>query len=191
MKEANDNSMTAGTVWGVIAEALRSEIAGGARPPGDRLPTEGQLAARFGVNRHTVRRALAALVALMACGQLLVATGLVPLRAELYAYARPAGEALGAVIRADPAPVWFSSVVGDHNIMLYTGEPIREVPLERADRIPPPAWIITTPEAVPALRRRLADLPEMPAAEAIGRRGQPFWLMRLPAGESASAVVEP
>lgn len=137
------------------------------------------------------RPALAALVAIMACGQLLVATGMVPLRAELYAYARPAGEALGAAIRADPAPVWFSSVVGDHNIMLYTGEPIRELPLERADRIPPPAWIITTPEAVPALRRRLADLPEMPAAEAIGRRGQPFWLMRLPAGESASAVDEP
>ena len=50
------------TVWAGIAEALRSEIAGGARRPGDRLPTEAALSARFGVNRHTVRRALAALV---------------------------------------------------------------------------------------------------------------------------------
>ncbi|MEM7640896.1 MAG: phosphonate metabolism transcriptional regulator PhnF [Pseudomonadota bacterium] len=54
--------MTPGSVWSTIAAALRGEIAGGARSPGDRLPTEAQLAARFGVNRHTVRRALAALV---------------------------------------------------------------------------------------------------------------------------------
>lgn len=48
-------------IWSAIAAALRAEIAEGARPPGDRLPTEAQLSARFGVNRHTVRRALAAL----------------------------------------------------------------------------------------------------------------------------------
>ena len=50
------------TIWAEIARALRGEIAGGARRPGDRLPTEAALSARFGVNRHTVRRALAALV---------------------------------------------------------------------------------------------------------------------------------
>lgn len=49
------------TLWSTIADALRDEIAGGARAPGDRLPTEARLAARFDVNRHTVRRALAAL----------------------------------------------------------------------------------------------------------------------------------
>ena len=48
-------------LWAAIAAALRAEIAEGARPEGDRLPTEAALAARFGVNRHTVRRALAAL----------------------------------------------------------------------------------------------------------------------------------
>ncbi len=58
MESASDESMT---VWAGIAGALRSEIAGGARVPGDRLPTEAALAGRFGVNRHTVRRALAAL----------------------------------------------------------------------------------------------------------------------------------
>ena len=49
------------TLWAGIAEALRREITEGARMPGDRLPTEAALARRFGVNRHTVRRALAAL----------------------------------------------------------------------------------------------------------------------------------
>lgn len=41
-----------------IAQALRSDIAQGAYSSGSKLPTEAELAARFGVNRHTVRHAL-------------------------------------------------------------------------------------------------------------------------------------
>lgn len=41
-----------------IARALRSDMAEGAYPSGRKLPTEAELAARFGVNRHTVRHAL-------------------------------------------------------------------------------------------------------------------------------------
>ncbi|MFC3614438.1 phosphonate metabolism transcriptional regulator PhnF [Lutimaribacter marinistellae] len=48
-------------VWTSIAQHLTADIAEGRHATGDRLPTEAQLAARFGVNRHTVRRALAAL----------------------------------------------------------------------------------------------------------------------------------
>lgn len=48
-------------LWQAIARTLTAEIAGGHYAPGDKLPTEAQLAARFCVNRHTVRRALAAL----------------------------------------------------------------------------------------------------------------------------------
>lgn len=44
-------------LWQQIARTLTDEVRSAA--PGDRLPTEAQLAARFGVNRHTVRRALA------------------------------------------------------------------------------------------------------------------------------------
>ncbi|MCC5971973.1 MAG: phosphonate metabolism transcriptional regulator PhnF [Pararhodobacter sp.] len=47
-------------LWRQITDTLRDEIAGGLAP-GTRLPTEAQLARRFAVNRHTVRRALAAL----------------------------------------------------------------------------------------------------------------------------------
>ena len=50
------------SVWRQIADALRAELASGALKPGDRLPTEPELAARFGVHRHTLRQAVAALV---------------------------------------------------------------------------------------------------------------------------------
>jgi len=49
-------------LWSTIAGTLRSEIAAGHYRPGDKLPTEAELSARFGVNRHTVRHALASLV---------------------------------------------------------------------------------------------------------------------------------
>ncbi len=48
-------------LWTAIRTTLSDEIARGHYQPGDRLPTEAQLSDRFGVNRHTVRRALSAL----------------------------------------------------------------------------------------------------------------------------------
>ncbi|TNC71326.1 phosphonate metabolism transcriptional regulator PhnF [Rubellimicrobium roseum] len=46
---------------GAVAEALRGDLAAGRFRPGDRLPSESDLATRFGVHRHTVREALARL----------------------------------------------------------------------------------------------------------------------------------
>jgi GntR family phosphonate transport system transcriptional regulator len=46
-------------LWTSIRDSLAEDIARGHYGPGDRLPTEAQLAGRFGVNRHTIRRALA------------------------------------------------------------------------------------------------------------------------------------
>jgi GntR family transcriptional regulator, phosphonate transport system regulatory protein len=48
-------------LWSAIAATLTTEVSSGHYRPGDKLPTEAALAARFGVNRHTVRHALAAL----------------------------------------------------------------------------------------------------------------------------------
>ena len=45
-------------LWRQIAGCLEQEVTGGVLSPGARLPTEAQLSARFGVNRHTIRRAL-------------------------------------------------------------------------------------------------------------------------------------
>ena len=48
------------TLWRHIYDTLSREI-GDRYAPGAKLPTEAELARRFAVNRHTVRRALAAL----------------------------------------------------------------------------------------------------------------------------------
>lgn len=53
--------MATKALWSSIADTLSGEIGAGHYRPGDKLPTEAALAARFGVNRHTVRHALAAL----------------------------------------------------------------------------------------------------------------------------------
>ncbi|MDA0785397.1 MAG: phosphonate metabolism transcriptional regulator PhnF [Proteobacteria bacterium] len=48
-------------LWHQIASRIEEDIAARLFPPGGRLPTENKLAQRFEVNRHTVRRAVAAL----------------------------------------------------------------------------------------------------------------------------------
>ena len=48
-------------LWRQIAETLKRGIASGEHPAGQQLPTEHQMAEAFGVNRHTVRRAVSAL----------------------------------------------------------------------------------------------------------------------------------
>ena len=79
------------TLWTAISATLRDDIAGGVYVPGARLPTEAELSARFGVNRHTVRRALADLSAL----------GLVQSRrgAGVFVMARPTDYRLGRRVR--------------------------------------------------------------------------------------------
>lgn len=78
-------------LWTAIADRLKAEIADALYRPGDKLPTEAELAARFGVNRHTVRHALAALAE----------SGLVHARrgAGVFVAARPTDYALGRRVR--------------------------------------------------------------------------------------------
>ncbi|CAM3054446.1 phosphonate metabolism transcriptional regulator PhnF [Paracoccus nototheniae] len=78
-------------LWQDIAATLRSEIAGGHYPPGTRLPSEAQLSARFGVNRHTVRHALSDLIG----------TGLLRPRrgAGVFVTGQPTDYALGPRVR--------------------------------------------------------------------------------------------
>jgi len=47
--------------WRQIVDGLEADIASGRLKPGDQLATEARLAERFGVNRHTVRRAIGVL----------------------------------------------------------------------------------------------------------------------------------
>lgn len=79
------------TIWKSIADTLSAEIASGQYRPGDRLPTEADLATRFGVNRHTVRQALAHLAE---CGTVRSRRG-----AGVFVTARPMDYALGRRVR--------------------------------------------------------------------------------------------
>jgi GntR family transcriptional regulator len=49
-------------LYGKVEEVLGSEIGRGDLKPGDRLPSEDELLARFGVSRITVRRAIQNLI---------------------------------------------------------------------------------------------------------------------------------
>ncbi len=62
MDDRADISRGRTPIWKSIAATLRTDIADGRYAPGDKLPTEAQLAGRFGVNRHTVRHAISHLV---------------------------------------------------------------------------------------------------------------------------------
>lgn len=48
-------------IWKQIHDTLAADIASGALAPGDRLPAEPELGLRFGVNRLTIRQAIASL----------------------------------------------------------------------------------------------------------------------------------
>lgn len=78
-------------LWSSIADTLRAEIAEGLYRPGDKLPTEAELSARFRVNRHTVRHALRALAQ---DGTLHSRRG-----AGVFVTARPTDYALGRRVR--------------------------------------------------------------------------------------------
>lgn len=78
-------------LWTAISDSLTADLAMGRYRPGDKLPTEAELSARFGVNRHTVRRAL----------QALAEQGLVHARrgAGVFVAAMPTDYALGRRVR--------------------------------------------------------------------------------------------
>jgi GntR family phosphonate transport system transcriptional regulator len=58
MHGSGDSAMTGVTLWRQIADELERAILRGEHAPGARMPGEIEIAQRFGVNRHTVRRAL-------------------------------------------------------------------------------------------------------------------------------------
>jgi len=83
--------MARSSIWASIAATLTQEIETGHYSAGDKLPTEAALAQRFGVNRHTVRHALAALAE---AGVLHARRGL-----GVFVAVQPAAYALGRRVR--------------------------------------------------------------------------------------------
>ena len=88
-----------------LAQQLRQAIAGGGYRPGDRLPTEPELAARHAVSRITARQAVMQLPTLRFLGKKEVTLGIRPSGVRLAAEGLPATvtmcEALGEDLFAD------------------------------------------------------------------------------------------
>jgi GntR family transcriptional regulator, phosphonate transport system regulatory protein len=61
LKVSSDRTLRGVTLWRRIADDIEQEIVAGVYTAGERLPGEMEIAQRFDVNRHTVRRALAEL----------------------------------------------------------------------------------------------------------------------------------
>jgi GntR family phosphonate transport system transcriptional regulator len=61
LRASSDRALKGVTLWRQIADDVEQEIVAGAYAAGERLPGEVEIAQRFDVNRHTVRRALAEL----------------------------------------------------------------------------------------------------------------------------------
>jgi len=59
--DADEFSIAGVSLWRRIADEIEHSIARGVFKQGGKLPGEIEIAARFGVNRHTVRRAISAL----------------------------------------------------------------------------------------------------------------------------------
>ena len=133
------------------------------------------------IGRRWMRRALTATCAVMAAAQIGIVSGAIPFRPDLYGYAPRAGQELASAIGDSPSPVFLVAPFGDHNILFYAGRPVTHLQTDERDRVPTPAWVITTPEALAAADGRLFDDAGPPRAEVAGRRDVRFVL--LPRGD--------
>ncbi|HEY3799495.1 MAG TPA: glycosyltransferase family 39 protein [Caulobacteraceae bacterium] len=80
---------------------------------------------------------------------------------------RRAGEAIAAAVRADPAPLYCASHVGNHpdtNQLFYVGLPMRCLPPETLEAIRGPAWLEDSHGEIDAL---LAARPDLVATRRI------------------------
>lgn len=118
-------------LWRQIQERLEADIASGSLRPGSRCPSEHILAEIYGVNRHTVRRAIAALAekglvsvrqgrGTFICKEVtdVPVSGRSRLRVDVNGQSRaPAGRVLAAAEGAAPAAV-------AHALGLAEGDPV-------------------------------------------------------------------
>lgn len=136
-------------IWKTIANTLTAEIAEGHYKPTEKLPTEADLSTRFGVNRHTVRRALAEMQA----------QGLVHAR-----------RGAGVFVAADPTPYPIGKRTRFHQNLADAGRTGDKIPLNYETRYP---------DAPEAAALHLAPEDQVHVFEGITRSdGTPITLFR-------------
>jgi GntR family transcriptional regulator, phosphonate transport system regulatory protein len=165
-----EKTLTKSSLWAAIAATVKSEIKAGHYRPGDKLPTEAALATRFGVNRHTVRHALA----------VLAEEGMVHARrgAGVFVTARPTDYPLGRRVRF-------------HQNVLAAGQtPLRRITrieTRPADADEARALKLRSGEAVHVVEGvSLADDQPIAAFRSVFPAGR---LPRLPAALAADASI--
>jgi GntR family transcriptional regulator, phosphonate transport system regulatory protein len=153
MHAASEDGLQGVTLWRRIADEIEQAIVAGTYATGDRLPGEIEIADRFDVNRHTVRRALADLAqrglvraergsgTFVAPGRLTYPVGV---RTRFSEIVGTAGREVGGRLIADtvePA----SRTIAEH-LGLAIGEPVVRLEILRsADRVPiclTTSWLI-------------------------------------------------
>src|SRR3984957_14276579 len=144
MHAAIDDGLQGVTLWLRIADEIEQAIVAGTYATGDRLPGELEIAGRFHVNRHTVRRALADLAqrglvraergsgTFVAPGRLTYPVGL---RTRFSEIVGTAGREVGGRLIADTVEP--ASRVGAERPGPPRGEPVVRLEILRSsDRVP-------------------------------------------------------
>jgi GntR family phosphonate transport system transcriptional regulator len=144
MQAVSEEGLQGVTLWRRIADEIEQAIVAGTYVTGDRLPGELEIAGRFDVNRHTVRRALADLAqrglvraergsgTFVAPGRLTYPVGL---RTRFSEIVGTAGREVGGRL-VDDAVEPASRAVAER-LGLALGEPVVRLEILRsADRVP-------------------------------------------------------
>jgi GntR family phosphonate transport system transcriptional regulator len=144
MHAVSDEGLQGVTLWRRIADEIEQAIVAGTYATGDRLPGELEIAGRFDVNRHTVRRAIADLAqrglvraergsgTFVAPGRLTYPVGL---RTRFSEIVGTAGREVGGRL-VDEAVEPASRTVAER-LGLALGEPVVRLDILRsADRVP-------------------------------------------------------
>lgn len=136
----------------VVVEFVRAELASGRLGPGDRLPTEHEIAERLGVGRNSVREAV----------RVLQAAGLVDVRHGTGSFVREGVE--GSIAQL----MLFRSLVAqaDAGSLIEVRRVFERACAELAAQRRSEADLAAMRDAIDRLRR-LADTPDAPVAEAL------------------------
>jgi GntR family transcriptional regulator, phosphonate transport system regulatory protein len=167
MHAASEEGLQGVTLWRRIADEIEQAIVAGTYATGDRLPGEIEIAGRFDVNRHTVRRALADLAqrglvraergsgTFVAPGRLTYPVGL---RTRFSEIVGTAGREVGGRL-IDEAVEPASRMIAER-LRLALGEPVVRLEILRsADRVPiclTTAWLVAhrMPDAAKVFRSK-------------------------------------
>lgn len=153
--------------WRQVADVLQADIAEGRLGPGDLIGTEAILSARFGVNRHTVRRGLSHLAAQ---GLVRAVQGRGTFVAGTAGIAAGLGRGHGKALLAEPLPKPGREARGD---LVYAGHAMADAEIAGALALAPGSPVLEmqtramSGDHVHAISRTFVPLPRFLGLDEI------------------------